>query len=83
MPLGDEADDTESGLLTWTAPVLEWLSEGRTPYVFVHQPENLHSPALARRFHAAVAGQLPRLAPLSEPLPVAPAGEVTGQSSLF
>ena len=79
----DGADDTDAGLTAWIEPVVRWLAEGREPYVFVHQPENLHSPALARRFHAAVSRAVPDLAPLPEPLPVAPSGEVTGQSSLF
>ncbi len=79
----DTTGETEAGLLAWTAPVVDWIEQGRTPFVFVHQPENLHSPALARRFHAAVAERVPGLSPLPEPLPVAPAGEVTGQSSLF
>ena len=79
----DDVDRTIEGARVWIPAIVEWLAEGRRPYVFIHQPENLESPALARRFHAAVAEQLPDLAPLPTPLPVAPAGEVTGQSSLF
>jgi uncharacterized protein YecE (DUF72 family) len=79
----DDPEVTFEGLLAWVPPVLEWLAEGRRPYVFVHQPENLDSPALARRFHAAVAAVVADLGPLPTPIPVAPAGETTGQSSLF
>jgi uncharacterized protein YecE (DUF72 family) len=79
----DTADASFAGLLAWVDHVVEWLAEGRQPYVFVHQPENLESPALARRFHATVAERVPDLTPLPEPLPVAPAGETPGQSSLF
>ena len=79
----DDADETFAGIDAWRPHVVDWLAEGRTPFVFVHQPENLDSPALARRFHAAVADDVPGLSPLPEPVPVAPAGEVTGQSSLF
>jgi uncharacterized protein YecE (DUF72 family) len=79
----DTTDDSFTGLLTWVGPVVEWLSEGRHPYVFVHQPDNIDSPALARRFHDVVAERVRWLNPLPEPLPVAPAGETTGQSSLF
>ena len=71
------------GLRAWIPAVTTWLRDGRRPYVFVHQPENLHSPALARRFHAEVKAGVPDLVPLAEPLPVAPAGEMPGQSSLF
>jgi uncharacterized protein YecE (DUF72 family) len=79
----DDHDGTDEGLRAWIPTVAEWLADGREPFVFVHQPENLESPALARRFHAAVAARVPALAPLPTPLPVAPDGEVTGQSSLF
>ena len=79
----DDPDGTADGLRAWIPQLARWLAAGREPYLFVHQPENLHSPALARRFHAAVATAVSGLRPLPEPLPVAPAGEVTGQSSLF
>jgi uncharacterized protein YecE (DUF72 family) len=79
----DDVEGTFDGLLAWTPTIVDWLDEGRRPYVFVHQPENLESPALARRFHAAVAEHVTDLAPLPTPLPVAPSGEITGQSSLF
>lgn len=79
----DDPDVTLRGLLDWVPTILDLLAEGRRPYVFVHQPENVDSPALARRLHAAVADRVPRLAPLPEPLPVAPSGELPGQSSLF
>lgn len=79
----DDLEATFVGIDAWRPQVVGWLGEGRSPFVFVHQPENLHSPALARRFHASVAHDVRALAPLPEPLPVAPAGEVTGQSSLF
>ncbi len=52
--------------------LVAWLAEGREPFVFVHQPENLHSPALARELHAAIAARVPGLAPLP-----APAGQTT------
>lgn len=68
------ADGTLAGLRAWTDQVVTWLAEGREPHVFVHQPENLDSPALARTFHADVAARVPGLAPLPEP---------AGQTSMF
>jgi uncharacterized protein YecE (DUF72 family) len=62
------------GLLAWVPQVVDWLREGREPYVFVHQPENLHSPVLARSFHDAVATEVSDLAPLPDP---------AGQASMF
>jgi uncharacterized protein YecE (DUF72 family) len=79
----DDLDDTVAGLRAWIPQLVEWITEGREPYLFVHQPENLESPALARTLHAEVTALVAGLAPLSTPLPVAPASEITGQDSLF
>lgn len=80
---GDELEGTVAGLRRWVPAVVDWLIAGRSPYLFVHQPENTDSPALARRFHEEVRAVLPDLAPLPEPAPIAPAGEVPGQTSLW
>ncbi len=69
------ASTTFEGLLAWIPTLLTWIDEGREPYVFVHQPENIDSPAIARRFHAAVSSHLPRLAPLPEPVAVGAADD--------
>jgi uncharacterized protein YecE (DUF72 family) len=79
----DDVDGTAAGLRAWVPDVVEWIDAGREPYLFVHQPENLESPALARMIHAEVAGMVAGLAALPTPLPVAPASEVVGQDSLF
>ncbi len=79
----DDLDVTRAGLRAWIPQLTEWLAAGREPYLFVHQPENRASPALARAIHAEVRELVPALAPLPEPLPVAPATEVTGQDTLF
>ena len=62
-----DADATSAGLQVWIPQVIDWLVEGREPYVFVHQPENLDSPSIARRFHAAVRELVPAIAPLPDP----------------
>ncbi len=51
----------------WVDTVVRWLAEGRSPFVFLHTPDNAASPGLARRFHAEVRARLPELAPLPEP----------------
>ncbi len=79
----DDLDDTADGLRAWIPQLADWIAQGREPYVFVHQPENLESPALARMIHAEVAAVVEGLAVLPTPLPVAPASEVTGQDALF
>lgn len=78
----DDRGATAAGLRVWIPHVVGWLAEGREPLLFVHQPENLESPALARAIHAEVA-ELVDLVPLPTPLPVAPASEIVGQDSLF
>ncbi len=79
----DDLDGTAAGLRAWIPQLAEWIAQGREPYVFVHQPENLESPALARAIHAEVAAVVDGLAVLPTPLPVAPASEVIGQDALF
>lgn len=63
----DSPDATMDGLLAWVDRVVMWIREGRTPYVFAHQPDNLDSPGLARAFHDAVSARVPTLEPLPEP----------------
>jgi uncharacterized protein YecE (DUF72 family) len=36
------------------------------PYVFLHTPDNLEAPQLARRFHSQLRVRLPGLPPLPE-----------------
>ncbi len=70
----DAAEGTLRGALAWTDAVAGWLAEGREPHLFVHQPENLDSPAIARALHAAIATRVPGLEPLPTP---------AGQSATF
>jgi uncharacterized protein YecE (DUF72 family) len=64
----DDAESTVAGWQPWVETVAAWLREGRSPTFFLHTPDNLDAPALARRFHAAVRERLPALAPLPEPI---------------
>ena len=54
----------------WLPKIVEWLAEGREPYVFFHTPNNVEGPGLARRFHTEVGLLAPELAPLPESPPV-------------
>jgi uncharacterized protein YecE (DUF72 family) len=56
----------EPFLLQWVEKVAGWIEEGRTPYVFLHTPDNLQAPQLAQRFHEHLRARLPGLAPLVE-----------------
>ncbi|WP_122665233.1 DUF72 domain-containing protein [Pseudomonas viridiflava] len=53
-------------LIQWVTKVAGWIEEGRTPYVFLHTPDNLEAPQLARRFHNQLMARLPGLPPLPE-----------------
>ena len=79
----DEVEANFDGLSSWLPEIVTWLEAGRRPYVFAHQPENQHSPALARRLHARVRVDVPDLAALPDPIAVGSPGEVSGQAPLF
>jgi uncharacterized protein YecE (DUF72 family) len=67
----DDPARTAAGWRHWVGVTAAWLREGRSPTVFVHTPDNVDSPALARRFHAEVRAQVPGLDPLPAPPPTA------------
>ena len=79
----DDVDRTLAGMTSWVPDTVRWLGEGRRPYVFAHQPENLVSPEIARRFHGVVAREIEDLDQLPEPIPVAPGRETPNQTPLF
>ncbi len=68
----DDLDQTVAGWGPWVETVAGWLREGRTPTVFLHTPDNVAAPELARRFHADVRARLPGVSPLPEPVPAGP-----------
>lgn len=45
----------------WALKVAGWIEEGRTPYIFLHTPDNIQAPDLARRFHEQLLTLLPGL----------------------
>jgi uncharacterized protein YecE (DUF72 family) len=65
----DDTAETVAGWQPWVRRTADWLREGREPTVFLHTPDNVDAPALARRFHQEVRAQVPRLDPLPEPAP--------------
>jgi uncharacterized protein YecE (DUF72 family) len=69
----DDPGETASGWQPWADTVAAWLREGRSPTVFIHTPDNVEAPELARRFHEDVRARVPELAPLPDPVPAGPA----------
>ncbi len=43
----------------WAVAVARWISEGRTPYVYLHTGDDLIAPHLARDLHSLVSGRCP------------------------
>jgi len=76
----DDPARTIAGWQPWLPVIAAWLHEGRRPTVFVHTPDNLDAPALARELHAQVTALVPALRPL--PVPPAVDGDVV-QATLF
>src|ERR1700761_5543515 len=68
----DDPDETVVGWQPSLEVVTAWLAEGRSPTVFIHTPDNVQAPELARRFHAEVRARVPELDPLPEPEPAGP-----------
>ena len=61
----DDPAHTDSGLARWEPAVLRWLTEGRTPTIYVHTPSNLDTPAHATAFHRRMCELDPSIAPPS------------------
>ncbi|MCD5349863.1 DUF72 domain-containing protein [Kineosporia mesophila] len=69
----DDEARTVAGWQHWVEVMATWLREGRSPTFFLHTPDNVDAPALARRFHDEVRARVPGLEPLPTPEPVEPA----------
>ena len=61
-----ELEANDPYLVPWVEKVAGWIEEGRTPYVFLHTPDNHRAPELARRFHLQLSERLPGLPALPE-----------------
>ena len=68
----DDTARTVAGWQPWLDVVAGWLHEGRSPTVFIHTPDNVDAPDLARRFHDQVRARVPEVEPLQEPLAAGP-----------
>ncbi|MCY1280277.1 hypothetical protein D9M68_436300 [compost metagenome] len=62
---GPDLEANQAFLVPWLDKVAAWIEEGRTPYVFLHTPDNHLAAAQAQRFHAALSVRLPGLPALA------------------
>ena len=44
----------ENALEQWARKLVQWIEEGKTPYIFFHTPDNKEVPQLAERFSRKV-----------------------------
>jgi uncharacterized protein YecE (DUF72 family) len=70
--------NNEAYLKEWAIVVADWIRDGLHPYVFIHAPQTLHAPELARHFHRQLSG----LIGLNS-MPVWPAEKQSEQLGLF
>lgn len=61
-----ELEANDVFMAPWLDKVAGWIEEGRSPYVFLHTPDNRLAAQLARRFHHQLGQRLPGLPPLPE-----------------
>jgi uncharacterized protein YecE (DUF72 family) len=61
-----ELEANDSFVEQWARKIADWIEEGRTPYVFLHTPDNVRAPELARRFHQRLTTLLPGLPDLPQ-----------------
>ncbi|WP_439887784.1 DUF72 domain-containing protein [Pseudomonas sp. MBLB4123] len=59
-------------LAPWLDKFAAWIEAGRTPYAFLHTPDNRLATQLARRFHAQLMLRLPGLPDLPAPVVAVP-----------
>jgi uncharacterized protein YecE (DUF72 family) len=65
--VGDPRNEVNYPVLQdWAQRVANWIRQGFTPFVFLHTPDDVLAPQLARDFHGFLQEQLPELPPLRD-----------------
>ncbi|MEM1157214.1 MAG: DUF72 domain-containing protein [Verrucomicrobiota bacterium] len=66
-------------LTDWVPKIAEWIQQGKTPYVFIHTPDDRFFPEQAHAFHEALRKHCPQL----PELPFQPIPHISPQLDLF
>lgn len=48
--------NNETWLKEWAIITADWINDGLHPYIFIHAPDTLHAPAIAKEFHRLLSG---------------------------
>lgn len=56
---------SKDALEQWASKIIQWIDEGRTPYVFFHTPDNVQAPQLAERFSQMINKRRPDISALT------------------
>ena len=79
----NKVEQVDPWLEMWADTLAAWMRDGLKPFIFLHAPNDLYAPDLARRFHETLKRRQPDL----EPLPLWPgekeSREQPQQMSLF
>lgn len=70
--------NNEAYLKEWAIIAADWIKDGLHPYIFIHAPDTLHAPDIARHFHKLLSGFVDL-----EPMPEAPKMRQNEQLGLF
>ncbi|MEX1010848.1 MAG: DUF72 domain-containing protein [Balneolaceae bacterium] len=74
----NDVPNNEAWLKEWAIIVADWILDGRHPYVFIHAPDSVSAPEIARYFHRELA----RLVDV-KPMPEWPVDRRGAQLGLF
>ena len=70
--------NNETYLKEWAIITADWIKDGLHPYIFIHSPDVVSSPGIARHFHKLLSGFVEL-----EPMAAAPKDKESEQLGLF
>ena len=59
----NDISEVAEGIKNWSGQIAEWLTQGRTPYAFMHTPDDTFAVAMAHEFHKKVQEALVAIDP--------------------